>query len=228
MDTEQYRITVLQSCDEAYAPMLEVTADTNSAYATAHCYSYQCVVGNLSHVPHTGNFNRYYLLRDEIESGRHDWAFWLDADAIVIDAQTTLESIIARTPDKMLIACRGSMLGEHDINNGVFLLNLRHPSALQMVEAAIRHCERLDPRNTSFRSDQYVMHAWLLTQIDKSGRVDICQCYTGRDYNLFNYDGPFIRHVLREHGPFEQRVRELHRLADEACLRKTNSRSLLT
>ena len=218
MDTGQYRITVLQSCDEAYAPILEATADANSAYASAHGYSYQKVVGNISRIPHTANFNRYYLLRDEIESGHHDWALWLDADAIVIDDRATLESIIARTPDKMLIACRGSMRGEFDINNGVFLLNLRHTLASQMVESAIRHCESIDPGNATFRSDQYVMHAWLLAQMDEDGRIEISQCYTGRDYNLFNYDGPFIRHVLRQHGPFERRVRELQRLAEEARL----------
>ncbi|HEY3969129.1 MAG TPA: class I SAM-dependent methyltransferase [Planctomycetaceae bacterium] len=208
-------IILLQSCDEAYAPMLDATAATNAAYARAHGYAYRKIVGNLSPVPQTGNFNRYYLLREETAMGQHDWALWLDADAIVIDHSLPLESIIQRTPHKLIIACRGTLLGEHDINNGVFLLNLRHRLASELLADVIRYCEALDPRNTSFHSDQRVVQHWLLAQSDDRGRIEVAQCYTGREANLFNYNGPFVRHVLRRQGSFGQRLDVLQRLAGE-------------
>jgi hypothetical protein len=108
------------------------------------------------------------------------------------------------------------MLGEHDVNNGVFLLNLRHPLVRPLVEHCIRHVESLTTPVSSFQDDQCVMHAWLLSQRESSGRIPVVQCYTDGDYNLFNYDGGFIRHVLREFGSFDARLRELRRLADEA------------
>ncbi|MCH5376575.1 MAG: hypothetical protein JJ992_21610, partial [Planctomycetes bacterium] len=206
---------MLQSCDDRFAPMLEATVGTNSSYARRHGYSYQQVIGNLSPVPDTGNFNRYYLLRQEIDREAHDWALWLDADAIVIDHQIRLESIIDRSPAKMLIACRGSLHGDHDVNNGVFLLNLRHRQAREMIDACIGYCESLDRRSKGFHDDQHVMQAWLMTQRDDTGRVPSVQCYAGAEYNLFNYDGAFIRHVLREFGEFQQRVRRLQTLAGQ-------------
>jgi hypothetical protein len=213
MNPHCIRITILQSCDIPYTPLLDTTAATNRAYATAHDYTYRQHVGNLSPIPNTANFNRYYLLRQEIDSGTHDWALWLDADAIVVNHATSLESIIDRTPDKMLIACRGGCGGEQDINNGVFLLALRHPLASEMVEALISHCEQLDPRDSSFKDDQYVMHTWLRSRANEHGAIEILKCYTDGEYNLFNYDGCFIKHVLREHGALAERVGELRRLA---------------
>ena len=195
--------------------MLAVTTQANSAYADVHGYSYRRAVGNFSIVPNTGNFNRYYLLRQEILAGTHDWALWMDADAIVIDDGVPLEYFINRKPDKLLLACRGAMNGDYDINNGIFLLNLRHRLARELIEFCISACERIDPGNTSFQCDQVIMHQWLLDKSDASGRIHFIQCYTGDEYNCFNYDGPFIRHILRDFGDFEQRVQELHRLASK-------------
>ena len=140
------RTIILQSCDASYTPLLDATAATNQAYARKHGYAFRQFVGNLSSIPHTANFNRYYLLREEISRGEHDWALWLDADAIVVNHANRLETIIERSPDRLLIACRGTFDGEFDINNGVFLLNLRHRLSGEIVDAMIGHCERLDPR----------------------------------------------------------------------------------
>ena len=213
MNAQPTRSTILQSCDVGYFLLLDATAPTNQAYASAHGYSYRHFVGNLSPIPHTANFNRYYMLREEIKSGEHHWALWMDADAIVVDHTKSLETIIERTPGKMLIACRGGTNGDYDINNGVFLLNLRHPLAGDLVETVIRYCEHLDARDSSFRDDQYVVHHWLRAQRNESGTIEIVKCYTNDEYNLFNYDGSFIRHVLRYHGSIPERAHELQRLA---------------
>jgi hypothetical protein len=209
------RIVILQSCDVHYAQFLGLTSSSNSMYAKRYGYAYQRTIGNLSPIPHTGNFNRYYLLRHEIHRGEYDWALWLDADAIVIDHAISLSSLIERTPDRLLIACRGSFRGEYDINNGVFLLNLRHPLAGEMVQAVIQRCESFDPGNSAFHSDQEILHDWLRTWQDEDGRIDFLQNHSGDDYHLFNYDGPFIRHILRDFGTTAERMKELERLADQ-------------
>jgi len=171
------------------------------------------MIGNLSPIPQTANFNRYYLLRQAIAEQRYDWAVWIDADAIIIDPQVTLESIIGRSPDKLVIACRGGHAGEHDINNGIFFLNLRHPYAREMIEYSINHCERLNCQTGGFRGDQHTMQTWLSSKFDINGHIALLQRYGGNEYNLFNYDGPFIRHVLRVCGALDQRIVKLRQLA---------------
>ncbi len=196
-----------------YAGCLHATVETHVAYAKAHDYGYRWVIGNLSPTPQTANFNRYYLLRQAFIEDHYDWAMWIDADAIVIDATVTLESIIDRSPDQLLIACRGGNAGDFDINNGVFFLNLRHPHARELVEHCIEYCERLDRQSCGFRGDQKVMHDWLRLRQDIDGHLDLLRRYTDREYNLFNYDGQFVRHVLRTCGTLDQRIDELRRLA---------------
>lgn len=209
------RLIILQSCDRHYESMLAITSAVNSAYANRHHYSYRQFVGNLSPIPCTANFNRYYLAKDEILRNTFDWAFWIDADALVVDHQITLSSIIDRTPDKMLIACRGGMKSDFDVNAGVFLLNLRHEKTLELVEYCIGVCESLDPTNSSYRSDQRHMHTWLKSHENAEGQIDIIQRYTGCEHNLFNYDGNFVKHVLREFGDYQERVDELRRIAND-------------
>ena len=57
------------------------------------------------------------------------------------------------------------------------------------------------------------MQEWLRERRDEQGAIEILKCYNNRKYNLLNYDGNFIKHVFREHGPVSERVKELNRLA---------------
>jgi hypothetical protein len=206
---------VLQSCDETYAPLLEASGPVNSTYAALHGYTYRSFVGFMS--PTAGaNFNRYHLIREELDVGRHDWAFWMDVDAIAIDLRFPLESLIERTPEKMLIACTGTDRGEFDINNGVFLMNLRHPLARELVEDVIRVGDSLGRAPNGFYSDQAIMQRWLQGYADEAGHISFLQCYAGSDRSLFNYDGRFIKHVLRTCGNGEQRLAKIRRLAELA------------
>lgn len=206
---------VLQSCDENYAPLLDASGPVNSTYAARHGYAYRSFVGFKSATA-GANFNRYHLIREELDAGQHDWAFWMDADAIVINLDFLLESLIERTPDKMIIACSGTERGEFDINNGVFLLNLRHPLARELVEDVIRVGDSLGRAPNGFYSDQAIMQRWLRGYADAAGHISFLQCYAGRDRSLFNYDGQFIRHVFRTRGSTEQRIVKLRQLAEMA------------
>lgn len=223
MSSQPYRISILQSSDEHYERLLLATAGVNRAYAQAHGYAYRCTIGTFTANSHTGNFNRYYMLRNDLDAAQNDWALWLDADAIVVDHRVRLESIIDRTPEKLIIACRGSERGDYDINNGVFLLNLRHSQARELVDCLIRHVEGLPAGTRCFNDDQHVMHDWLRGKSDCGARVPMVRCYRGAEYNLFNYDGPFIRHVLRDSGDLDQRVNELVRLGNEVQVRSVEA-----
>jgi hypothetical protein len=206
---------LLQSCDENYSPFLEVSGPVNAAYAAREGHAYRQFVGHMSSQA-GANFNRYHLIRDEVERGQHDWALWIDADAIVVHLNVRLESIIERTPDKFIIACRGGCEGHFDINNGIFLINLRHPLARTFADELIRKGDELGRMLTGFHSDQHEMHAWLKGHADEAGHISFLERYAEPEHNLFNYDGPFIHHVLRTDGDHETRLEKLRGLAKAA------------
>ncbi len=207
--------------------MLLATAGSNETYARTHGYAYRSVIGDFAPNSRAANFNRYYLLREELDRAHYDWVLWLDADAIIVDHRVRLDSIIDRSPEKLIIACRGAEQGDHDINNGVFLFNLRHSQAREIVDYCLRFIEDRPAGDAPFHDDQHVVHEWLQSKSDGAGRVALVQCYRGAEYNLFNYDGPFIRHVMREFGDFDQRLRELRRLGDEVQIASQRRESLV-
>jgi hypothetical protein len=209
------RIAIVQSCDDAYLPFLSVTGPVNRQYARRHSYLYFDYVGNASTIPKTGNFNRYYLLRELMSVKHLDWVFWLDADAMVIDHAMRLESFIDGSADKMLIICRGRKHYPHAINNGVFFLNLRHPLASTMLRYVIKVCELIPKRNRRRHTDQHHMYHWLVDHRTPAGKIPCIKRYTGEEADRFNYGGSFVRHVLRSEGTKLERLSELTRLSEQ-------------
>ena len=203
------RIAILQSCDDVYSRLLAITGPVNLQYANRHRYVYCDHVGNASRIPVTANFNRYYLIRELMSLKMFHWALWLDADAMVIDHATTLESFIRKSEEKMLILCRGK---RHAINNGVFFLNLRHPMAAALIRYMIKVCELMPRENRYRQSDQLYMNRWLLQHRKRKGSIPWLVRYTG-DEATFNYDGDFIRHVPRGAGTVDDRIKELSHLS---------------
>jgi hypothetical protein len=213
--TPGQRIAIVQSCDDAYLPFLHVTGAVNRQYARLHSYVYCDYVGNASPIPNTGNFNRYYLLRELISVKHLDWAVWMDADAMVIDHTTLLESVIHASADKMLIICRGRKGRPQTINNGVFFLNLRHPFTSAMLRYVIKVCELIPRCNCSRHSDQRHMYGWLLEHRSPAGDIPFIKRYAAEEADRFNYGGSYIRHVLRSEGTKKERLRELIRLSEQ-------------
>ncbi len=216
------RLILLQSSDRDYAPFLDVTGDVNREYAERFNCGYASFVGNASRRPKTANFNRYFMLRHVVAQTNCQWAMWMDADAIVVDPTIRPDSIIDASPDKLIIACRGRDTGPHDINNGVFFLNLRHRETERFLRYLTRVCFRLPPRNSSFHSDQRHVHDWLKTRRSPSGAINCVKRYTGSQHDKFNYGGPFIHHALRKSGTFEQRLDQL-RTARDLAMKKLAS-----
>jgi hypothetical protein len=223
-EVDRRSTVLLQSCDDEYAPFLDITGPVNATYAALHGYAYRQFVGFKSSGA-GANFNRYHLIGDEIERGEYEWALWLDADALVVDLNTRLEPIVERTPEKLFIACRGTLLGDWDINNGVFLIQLRHPLARSFIDHMLLAGEQLGRCAEGFHSDQRVMHDWLKSHRDTAGRIPIVQRYADDESDLFNYDGPFIKHVLREVGDRPKRLATLRSLAETALASKRTTQS---
>ena len=164
----------------------------------------------------TANFNRYYLLREVMRHTTHQWALWIDADAIVADPSVSVEPIINADRDKLIIACRGTDAGEHDINNGVFFFNLRHRDAARFLGYVIMAARHVRPDNSRFRSDQRHMQSWLRRRMRPDGSIPQLKRYAGRHANIFNYNGPFIKHFLRRAGSFDQRIERLKSVQRDA------------
>lgn len=214
--TAEQRVIVLQSADRTYAPFLEVTGCANCRYAERMNHAYAQFIGNVGPRPMTANFNRYYLLREVAKHTYHQWALWMDADAIVVDPAVPLESIIDGDRDKLIIACAGHRWGDHDVNNGVFFFNLRHPETsrfLRYLIGAARHVRR---DNARFHSDQQHFQAWLWRRRRADGSIACVKRYAGSSSRTFNYNGTFIQHALRRTGTFEQRLQRLQSLQRES------------
>jgi hypothetical protein len=209
------RLVLLQGSDPDYLRLLQVSVRSNSAYARRHGYGFRAEVSLRTGIPGTGNWNRYFMLHEECKRGRYAWALWMDADAVVFDHRYPADRILDENDGKTLVCCAGSDEGEHDINNGVFFLNLQHPRSEQLLLFMIDRARRLVPEPVGFQDDQEAMHAWLSAQTDGSGGIACLRRYDGADKNRFNYDGPFIRHVLREHGDLSRRAERLQQFVDQ-------------
>jgi hypothetical protein len=206
------RMLIFQSSDRAYRSLLAVTSKVNIEYARRHGYAYCKCVGNLAPTPKTANFNRYYIIRQLIRTHRFWWAFFLDADALIVDHTRRLEDVVALSPRRMLIACRGEDHGPYDINIGVFFVNLSHPYALNMAQYVIDRCEQPCQTPSGWLSDQQFVHRWLNEHADASGEIPFLTRYAGEDASRFNYEGDFVHHVLRCRGTLAARLDELKRL----------------
>jgi hypothetical protein len=163
-------VTVLQTCDGSsdYALMLEATGAVNRAYARRWGYQYARHDGVLrGYRPHHAMYNRIYLLRDLAARerrfgapGRAHWLLYLDADAYVRDPSRSVESVLAElgAGDRLMVYARGADPRPGnlaDLNDGVFLLNLSHPSALAFSEAWLALAEMAAPDSALRANDTW-------------------------------------------------------------------------
>jgi len=226
------KVVVLQSCDgEVYKQMVDATEKHHRSYCMKWGYDYKRWDGIKlpAKTPHPSfaACNRIYLLQDELDSGNFDWAVWLDADSVIVDTNKAFDDFLDDV--HCIIACKGGDRPDNwwDINNGVFFLNLRHPMTgilLELwqrnVENHLRHLENQnlihkvdwDVNNTRWRiSDQQHLHLAIKHIADRR----LCKIYTGEDHNAFNYDGPFIKQLLRGFGKDDDRLESIRKLVPE-------------
>ena len=221
-------ILVIQSCDgKIYKPMLDLVEPVNRDYCTRMGYGYKRYDGIRlpTKAPHPSYAacNRIYLLQDELLYNNYDWVLWMDADALVVDPTQPVDEFLDNS--RAVIACRGASNAEdnwYDLNNGVCFYNLKHPKTAELVglwqsyaEAAVKNIEEKglsdqvswDIKNPVRISDQHLLHKAIRT----IGDHKLCKIYVGKEYDLFNYSGRFIKQVLRCE-TFEARMNYIQKL----------------
>jgi hypothetical protein len=142
------KILILQTCDDKskYNQMLDITSEINKKYCDQHGYSYAEFRGIKRGVhPWHATFNRIYLIREiMVNHPKYEWVMYIDADAMVVDFNRTIEDVIAdaNAQDKVIIIDGYGL--EHEnikINAGIFLFNMKHESSMNLIELWRHSCE---------------------------------------------------------------------------------------
>jgi hypothetical protein len=237
------KIRVIQTADatSGYKGLMDVTKEVNELYCKKWEYDYQAFIG-MKRGYHSWNatFNRIYLMEEALTDSTIDWVVYLDADCFVKDLNTRFEEIIyedgpsGNNSEKAFIFCRGSSDELYDINAGVFFMNVRHPGAAAIINIWKTYYETVitdqilykasAPWSISCRSlciqDQSLLE-YVFRMYHTMGVLDkYLHTYNGDRGNRFNYNGPFIRQLIRPHmgskGPcIEERIIDARIQVDE-------------
>lgn len=130
------RVIFLQTSDPfAYADMLFCTSRTVRRYCQDHGFAYEAYLGiKRGYHPYQATFNRIYMLEELVSRGFKGWAVYMDADAFIADFSFDLAALLYEHGDKGFMATpSGASDHPWDVNAGVFLLNLSHPTGLAIL-----------------------------------------------------------------------------------------------
>ena len=201
-------VVIVQTCDgHVYKELLDATEQHHRDYCKRFGYVYHRYDGiKKGPKPWHSSFNRIYLLEEEVTKGEHDWMLYMDADAIVYDASKRVDEYL--DPKYAVVVCRGLSDDPaivHDFNIGVAFYNLRHPDIIAII-STWKHMFESVPQNVLEREQDGCFHtngghvddqAMLQTIMAKLYPAMI-KLYRGKEYDTFNYDGPFIKQLLRD------------------------------
>ncbi len=204
-------LIILQTADGGeYAHMLAVARIANETYSSMHGFKYHFYIGmKRGYFPWQATFNKVFLIREFMLDGFRGWIFYLDADAYVHDRDFDLIGYLSSYSDKALIAGPGGTGGERwDINAGVFLINLEHADARQLIEDW--HADVVGTTDEQLRnapnwydvmSDQPRLHRILM------GNTRYLDVLHIAERSFFNdYKASFVRHALRNGFSFAERI----------------------
>ena len=195
-------VTFFQTADpERYREMLLATSRTVARYVAPRGFAQEVFLGYKRGVwPWQASFNRIYIFEELIARGWADWAVYLDADAFIADLDFDLAAYLSDKRDRAAIMTHSNATRlPWDVNNGVLMLNLRHPFALRMVagwrerfEAAYGDDTLRERPDWSNPDDQELLQETIRTEPDIAGTIHF------ESYTLINsLDARFIRQVLR-------------------------------
>ncbi len=202
--TGHMRVCFTQTADSAeYRPYLEQSGRSVRAYCQRHGFAYEAYVGvRRGEWPWQASFNRIYLLGDLLAQGRFDWAVYMDADAFVADLAFDLKGYLRKHRGAALVVT-SAHAGPHwwDVNDGVMLVNLRHPTTAWLLaqwrlafEAAYDEA-RLETERTWSNPDDQEMLQWLLR--DNPERRQDVELASASVLNAPR--ARFVRQMLRSH-----------------------------
>ena len=212
--SEHVPIVFIQTSDpDVYEPMLRETAKVNKIYCKRHGLEYQEYVGlKRGYFPWHACFNRIILLKELIDAAYAGWAFYVDADAYVFDLSFDIRRLVTEI-GKPVIMAPGGLTGFYwDVNDGVFLIDLRDATARELVLAW--HADFMNTPDevlqtaatwNSIPSDQPRLQR-LLREDERFGQ---CLGHAPREV-LNDQRASFLRQVLRSNSPtFEERLAQV-------------------
>lgn len=218
-DAAPPHVLILQAADEQYAELLATSRAAHVRYAARHNYTFETKLGPVSGGVPYANLHRVWRLFDESEASplRFDWLVYLDADAL-ISGRDSFEALARANAAHALALCPGHKVprGAWDVNDGVFLANLRHPQTRQLACSWRRRAQWEAWRATSWLTGwyrTYVMRVrrlpWissqrLLHQVladlaaspDAPAQQQAWRVYPHGPSCVFNYDGALVRHAV--------------------------------
>ncbi len=200
-------VIVVQTCDGSiYKDLLDTTEAHHRGYCKAFGYDYYRYDGvKRGFNPWHSSFNRIYLLEEALKDGVHDWMLYMDADAIIYDTSKSVDKFL--DPAYAVIVCRGVSDEEnttYDFNIGVAFYNLKHPNIAHIVaiwkkmyESVPDHVLQSEQDGCFHINGRHVDDQAMLQQIMHHVHKTSLKIYRGHDFDAFNYDGPFIKQLMR-------------------------------
>ncbi len=138
---------VLQASDERYAPLLTRSRPVHMRWAARNNATLRAKVMRDGYA----NLVRIWTLANEVERGEYDWLLYVDADALIVDpTNVDIAAVMrttradghamafctaGRTPFELRLppGTRVAPAARHDVNDGVFLADLRNPAIRQLA-----------------------------------------------------------------------------------------------
>jgi hypothetical protein len=220
------RVLLLTTCDgERYKPMIDATEELHKRYARKHGYDYKRYDGVVrGFKPWHATFNRIYLLQHLVAEGVYDWVLYMDADAVIVDFNQSLTEFL---DDRYaIVSCRGSSDDEQitwSLNIGICFFNLKHPHTKLIInkwrmiyenvpdDVLKGEKEGVFDDLCAHINDQDMLCVILFQEFRGAAKI-----YRKEQHNRFNYDGPFIKQIIRngKGNTVADRLEEINRLVD--------------
>jgi hypothetical protein len=147
-----------------------------------------------------------------LEANHRGWIFYLDADAYIADMEFDIHVYLKQHHDRAMIIGPGGLSGEPwDLNDGVFLINLAHETAREIVR--LWHASLFETSDGELRdapdwenapNDQSWLQCILRRRPDLGDAIEIA------DRAFFNdYQARFVRQIFRSEELTLQKRKEI-------------------
>lgn len=196
--------TILQSYDESFRPLAELSLPNVAAYAAKHGYNHRVNTKRLVEGRHP-SWDKVQLGLDWLENSRvGEWALILDVDAVVLSMDRSLESLIPPDRDFSVVVCADGPEAKEpwQFNAGVMLVQSTGVASDLFQEV---RCSKTHPNAPNWEQEAF----------QEISRVEYYadHIHVYPNHLEFNHRGPFIHHFCGC-GSVEERVKlmreELH------------------
>jgi hypothetical protein len=133
------KILVLTLGDENFKDIMDVTSYNKKHYAWKHGYDF-CEIRHSLDTKRPTSWSKILAIKAEFCSPVYDWIFWTDPDAVIMNSEIKLESIIDDKYDMVF------PFNEDGLNAGNFLIK-NSPISIHFL-------------NNVYAQDQFINHPW--------------------------------------------------------------------